>query len=559
MAYANCASRTDDAAMQDIAQIRENTTSSVFDRMLEFTNLSTLSFKKLCSDENRYAVSQLEESIEDLLKFLAIPAIKADESTNRKHSDSHGGNYERNEESTLVTRATAVQVLSPWSIKGVLQAETFKSSASSDDPVVLPESALKVERIYWKTLYTSLSYTLHSNNEEDCPWMTLSTMHKIVPIALKTAINENDDHAKDTFANLNAERGRLARELFCALVEKFYQPSFDVICDSLLPLLASPNLQNSGSAKTKAWLQLSSSVFRLLESRLAKANPKKSFQLLIRPDTFLHLATVLRHLQACKKAASETESDSKQYNDSQDGFRRLTSEGFFSLTHHIDGFRSLQLTIPKATNFESSKPDEKRDLDDKTSKGVTEFRCYQEGFLSLLRAFLVERHSKDDTEGIHQEQVVAVADFTTFLLDTFLLQTSKLQAQQQQQKQNVSRKNKAVSKIIQLQFRFVACAIGYYLDALQQSPNPALEDKPFQVAMYKNISLSIKLLLVHNVYRPSTHSIEEKDFLDLIAAGTVNSMLPQNRIVRNSIPNSILMLPSLSTERFSAFEILTVL
>ncbi|KAG7364194.1 Urb2/Npa2 family protein [Nitzschia inconspicua] len=544
--YGKLPSQTDDTDHSS-SQSTHESTITIFDRMLEFSNLSNQSFKKICSVENKMEAALLEESVEDLLIYLDI-----DESSKEVIKRQNQVNQERDAcrlvvGSSLVSRADALNLLLPWSVKGILQAETYRTNSFSDDSVLLQPSVTKIGHLFWKTLHATLTWKIRSSTNEDNSSLTLSTMHKIAPIALDTAIN--NDRGADT----NPDNVSLARESFCLLIDNLYQPSFDAVCDSLLPAIAKAKLQTV--AKTKNWLRVTKSILSLLLTRLGNANPKKSFQVLLRTDTFLHLALVFHHLQSCREIELNCKTESNLWDTVQTTYRSFIMEGFFSLSHHIDGFRSLQLVIPK-TMFEPINANEKGNLDTEDEKTTKVFRCYQEDLLSLLRASIVQRNVNGLEGAVNEDSVIAIVDFATVLVEAFLSQTSELQVQQQNQHQNITKKNKNVSKIVHLQFRFVANVIGYLLEALLQHP---AQNESLHVALYGAVAMILRLLLDFNVYRPSAKNIEEKDFLNAIAKGTVAAMMAERSVAETNVSNPNIVLPTLPTESPCTFKILTIL
>lgn len=526
--------------------------------MLEFSDVSTLSFKTIIATsqgKDTSAATKLQESVEDLLLYIRAADV-------RRHPSEHPNNETGDGpvDSHLVSPKTVVGELLSWSIRGILQVETYKI-ANTSSAILLQQTALKVENLHWKTMYAALRWTLHSSvaDNNDTPVVTLSTLHKIVPVTLKGALKYQDAMETDT-ASTDDDSGIpfFAREAFCFFVENMYKPAFDGVCDSLLPILskaAPPQTVDD----TKSWLKVTKALFYLLQSRLAHANPKKSFQLLIRPDIFIHISIIYQRLRSHSEENSSQSNDSREYLEPVERHcRAFILEGFFSLTHHIDGFRSLQLEIPKAKSL-YVKPSSASTSGKLASEG---FHCYQEGLLSLLRACILGGISESSAGKIvdDQECAVTISDFSVVLLDAFLLQTSKLQEQYQEQKLNDTKKKKLLSKISQIQFRVVVTVIGYHIEGLLREQTEIGDRiESFQLAQYKAIAGSLKLLLDYNIYRPSSNHREEHDFLRGVAQGIVAAMSPRTRDTPTDFADHSSILPLLQKDPVSAFHILEML
>lgn len=409
--------------------------------------------------------------------------------------------------SCLVTEADVVRLLIPWATKGILHHEKHSVDA-------------KLQYLHWSSLLQCLEFMrAEDKTDEKHPsargcqnatattnLLSLSTMHKLVPRALQVA-----DALEEP-----------AKKCYCLLVDYFYQPNFDVVCDSLLPLVLA-NKDVADDAPTS--LGIGCSTISLLRSRLEKANPKKSFQLLLRPDTFSTLARLYHVFQRSNDPNGQKE------------VKELIRCGLFSLEHHMDGFRSIQLYIPTSSTIEarvkridSLIPQQSESAVGLNSSTTSSFQCYQESLLTMLDHFLTPEgdtmyvEDKDSAQGDSNAMALTgsevVAELVPLLLEVFLEQTSEMQNQQHSLQQWSSKKHKTLQKLADLQFRFFACLSAYLLPSALSSRIVCDKQTTHRVLASKLAALheNMELLSKFNVYQPSMNNALEKDFLDHVAS-----------------------------------------
>jgi hypothetical protein len=450
---------------------------------------------------------------------------------------------------------------------------SLPSSTTTTAPVVSSES---LQFLHWKTFDRCLSFFFDrseerkeetgtgkgtpkstkrsGNNNNFNTILTLSTLHKIVPIALSLALEEEEEVETVTneISDPTTTVQNLANDCYCQLADNLYRPPFDVICDSLLPILtrdrstktSHPSLaandtkmmmvgeeDDDGKKKrnnnmiTTIWLRVAISTIRIMNSRIANANPKKSFQLLVRPKVFLDLAVVYYMLLQIEEGTSTTNKEQTEILKTL--FNALIRDGIFSLEHHMDGFRSLQLAVPV---FDTIGQKEKVEVDSAATTPATtpttksSFRGYQEGLLITLEGYLIVDDNSSKSSSIEAE---SISHITPLLLDIFLEQSSKVQ---QQTTKKSYKKTKVVDKLGHLQFRFFSCLTGNLLKGLLKSKNDFIQteiDVRLRVSLFAMIGKNLDLLLKYNVYQPSLGNSAEQSFLDRIGKETMKSMTAQ--------------------------------
>ena len=553
----------DDNQQQQQQEKGENEADLVFDKMLQFTELTsrrkTTTNDGTAIDDTDVKQRRMEEETETAVHHLLGYMMGPINSENKKNSIEQKN--KKAATTCFVLSEDIARLLLPWSVKCILQdaynnkkkSSLPSSSSSVTAPVVVSSESMKF--LYWKTFDRCLSFFFDrseekqeetgtgkgtpkstkqsGNNNNFNSILTLSTLHKIVPIALSLALEEEAEveTVTDEISFPTTTVQNLANDCYCQLADNLYRPPFDVICDSLLPILTRDRTGEGNDKKkrnsntvTTIWLRVTISTIRLMNSRIANANPKKSFQLLVRPKVFLDLAVVY-----C--ALLQREEDISRINKEQSEilkkiFNDLIRDGIFSLEHHMDGFRSLQLAVPV---FNTMGQKEKVEVDSAAATPATtlttkpSFRGYQEGLLTTLEGFLIVDNSTKSSS-INAESISHV---TPLLLDIFLEQSSKVQ---QQTTKKSYKKTKVVDKLGHLQFRFFSCLTGNLLKGLLKSKNDIIQtdiDVKLRVSLFAMIGRNLDLLLKYNVYQPSLGNSAEQSFLDKIGKETIEFMTAQ--------------------------------
>ena len=442
---------------------------------------------------------------------------------------------------TFVSVEDIARLLLPWSVKGILQ-HAYKKKSSAPSPPMSPT----LELLHWKTLSECLSFFLgctesrldsggallkDRTRNNSLNILTLSTMHKLVPVALQCSLQESDDSEDDANeSDLSSQRN--AHICFCCLVDHLYRPPFDVVCDTLLPILRRDCARTSDSRTSSLWVSVTISTLRLMNLRLANANPKKSFQLLIRRNVFLDLAAV--HLCASDSELSQGKNltSQKELQRLQNLIDDLIRSGLFGLEHHMDGFRSLQLDVLvfDRPSYNQKGIDEKG-ATTKSSSARFSFRGYQEGLFLLLEKILIPHDDKNESNTFDSNDAATVSCIVPLLLRLFLEQVSKMQKQQAVSRSH--KKNKATDKFGHLQFRFFACLSGYILRGLISSKDIVIRDQihdsTLRLSLFAMLGENLDLLLKHNIYQPSLGYDKERLFLENIGKEIIQSIITQEK------------------------------
>jgi len=523
----------------------------VFDDVLQFmeianktksghgmTNIDVTDTK--IEEKNKILV---EKMVQSLLTHMLSESYRTYENSSNEQSDRRVATRPN----IFVSAEDIARLLLPWSVKGILQNAYKKKSSSPPSPSV-SSSSKSLELLYWKTLEECMCFFFGRSEEQrdrgatssknrtrnnSLNILTLGTMHKIVPIALRFSLKESDVFKIDT--NKNAvpivtlqER---AKACFCLLVDHLYRPPFDVVCDTLLPILMRDCSKTSDSRTTTIWSSVTISTLRLMNLRLTDANPKKSFQLLVRPKVFLDLAIVHHCISSFSQLQAIDITFQKEHLQSlQSLFKDLICNGIFSLEHHMDGFRSLQLDVPAfGITVQKQKRGNEKAATPTSSSAKSSFRGYQEGLFCTLEGFLIPCEEDDDANKFSSKEAAIVSCILPLFLNVFLEQVSKMQKQQATSKSH--KKSKATDKLGHLQFRFFSCLSGYLLKGLITSTDAVIRtkmhDSRLRLSFFAMLGKNLDLLMSHNIYQPSLGNNVERSFLDKIGKETIKSMTAQ--------------------------------
>ncbi len=504
-------------------------------------------------DEKRGDSSQVDHVLDDMLRFMELSkkrnlghdSITVDDGDAKDREEQNQKLFEEIVESllaymngsneptdqrasklgVLVSGEDVARLLLPWSIKGILHISHKKK----------PSAPRSLELLYWKTLNECLGFFLgRIENQEDGASskdrnrnnsfniLTLSTMHKLVPVALGYSLQESCDvsdmdTSEDERSTVSLQE--IARTCFCRLVDHLYRPPFDVICDTLLPILTRDSVRASDSRRA-IWVGVTTSTIQLMNLRIASANPKKSFQLLIRRNVFLDLAIVNLCISHSKhfEGNDTTSSQIENIQLLQSLFSDFIRNGLFSLEHHMDGYRSLQLAIP-GMQIDVAETVAKSTA----SNAKASFRGYQEGLFQVVENFLIPSDSSCKTGEFSSKDAMTVSCVLPLLLNLFLQQVSNMQKQKVASKTH--KKNKVSDKLGQLQFRFFACLTGYIVKGLISFKGAVTNfDSGLRLSFFAILGENLDLLLTHNIYQPSLGNNAERAFLDQIGKEIIQSI-----------------------------------
>jgi hypothetical protein len=555
-----------------------NQVDHVFDDMLQFMELSKktkpghpmitddVADTKTGQEENEILIERVVQSLlTHMRKFdrTSVNSSKCNEQSSDRMAVTAAAAATTTTLNVFVSAESIARLLLPWSVKGISQNSFKKKSLSSSEPpspVVVSPFSKSLELLYWKTLDECLCFFLDRSEKEQVRGgkaskdrtrknslnlLTLSTMHKLVPVALRFALQQNDVAEEKTNKNAVSEGTvqKVAKTCYCRLVDHLYRPPFDVVCDNLLPILTRDYVKSSDSKLTTIWLSVTISTLQLMNLRLTNANPKKSFQLLVRPNVFLDLAVVHRSASTFKQSQAADIASLKEHLQSlQSIFKDLTRNAIFSLEHHMDGFRSLQLAI---SAFEKASQNQKGDNEkvaiSTSSSAKSSFRGYQEGLFNTLKGFLIpcDKDKDDDDDVVFSfKDAATISSMLPLFLDIFLEQVSKMQKQQTASSKS-HKKSKATDKLGHLQFRFFSCLSGYLLKGLILSKGDVvrmqMQDSRLRLSFFEMLGKNLDLLMRYNIYQPSLGNNMERSFLEKIGKETIQSMTAQGEEIGSKI------------------------
>ena len=432
-----------------------------FDSFLSFMKLS-----KLKGDEN--ITSQMDEVVNELLSTLDTSSSSSSSSSSSETKQGNAG---------IISTLDVVSLLLPWAIKNILR--------SQNDP--------NESKTQWRTLEHCLKYLI-LKSESTLDYLTsnnvlpLGTLNKLVPMAGKVAFHRGV--GLDTLSET-------AGNCYCLLVDHFYSAPFDVVCDSLLTMVG---LIKSGDQTLQSMVL---STLRLLCARIKKANAKKSFQLLVKPDIFHTL--------------SEIYAQSEKWSESPHPLvKELLVHGLFDLDHHIDGFRSIKMVIPSIQIEQTTEVDTEVENNVEAPK-KSDFHCYQEDLLALIQGEL-STTTKDGTASKKAEES-SVIQLLPLLLESFIEQSLSLR-QQIRDKASTNKKKASGNKIMNLQFQFFAFIAGFLMKLFNSSHTheEASRDQ-IRIKVLVTLEKSLMLLLKYDIYLPSNEDNNNDHFSFLCNLG----------------------------------------
>eukprot|EP00980_Cylindrotheca_fusiformis_P006529 scaffold1384_cov116-Cylindrotheca_fusiformis.AAC.7 len=387
-----------------------------------------------------------------------------------------GLNSEENQQSkrTLLSASDIVAVLLPWATKSILHSSMDLSDSETQ----------------WFALERCLQHMIESSKKTgssfDSSMLTLSVLHKLVPLAGNLAFEKRSLRAPAIVKS--------AAKCYCLLVDEFYLAApFDVVCDSLLRILAEDGKVKSIPPEDQELQIVVVSSLRLLLRRLKQANPKKSFQQLTKRSVFAILAGIIQQQEGWVE-------------DPLPIIKDLLLHGLFDLKNHMEGFRSIKMEIPTINKM----PD-KMDVDKEEEDGNNKpsFHCYQEGLFSMLDNLFSSKHGKVTNEASSTIQLLPL------LLEAFIEQTFALQKQIGDYTSSRKRASDGV-KIMQLQFRFFAFLSACLFRIVHSVDD---EGNDLRVTVFSAIETNLNLVLKHDVYLPTNEDKEELHFNFLLHLG----------------------------------------
>ena len=370
----------------------------------------------------------------------------------------------------LISAGDIANLLLPWAIKLLWRA---------------PSESSKVE-LLWKILHecTALSLEYQQKGcssaiaQELVGHFSLSNLHKLVPLAWAVASKEEASEGDGLTTK------ELAASCYRSWVEHFYRPSFDSVCQSLVPLLGDAarwSLKRDTLKDHSVNLQdgMSTVTLLLLLTSLKRANPKKAFTTLIQPRIMSTLSDVY--------AAPAKDIDARQ-----NMVRQLIDDGIFHLEHHMDGFRSIQLKIPSLEDLVQNIGGEILDKkEDQTSPAKKSFQCYQQGLMTMIQNVFAAS-STDHT------QVDAIARIVPLLFESFIRASDGINRLKGKAEESAGKKKVTANKVGQLQMAFFA-------NVTEPVLRYTCNNRPrTTAALCDCIDQCMNLLLKYDIYLPSS-------------------------------------------------------
>jgi hypothetical protein len=422
--------------------------------------------------------SQLPEHVKELLAFL-------EQDKQQLASEvQHHPPVQR-----LISSTDVATLLLPWAIKSLLHSQALE------------------KELEWETLQVCLDLLLSSDSMDIGKILTQSTLNKLVPLAGQIAVRK-----------IHSSLSSITANCYCLLVDRLYRPTFDLICNSLLPLLA----MTTNTMDAQVGQAVVPSTLRLLRTMQTKANPKNSFNILVKPQVLL--------------ALSDVYNDDSTMQEAKELVQEILFDGLFSQEHHLDGFKSLKLEIPvleKDPDAALTPADDTMDVDEAANpeKSDPKFRIYQSRLFENLALALTD----DETS---PERVVAATKTVSLLLQGFLEKTSSME---QSKRDKGGQKRHAKDNHGHFQFRFFASLTAPLVRKLL----PSVETNDFvRAAALASIHQCLALVLKHDVYLPSNEDADNKHFDFLEGIGTVT--LKQETETRAELAESLLVLEALA-------------
>jgi hypothetical protein len=433
-----------------------------------------LAFMELVKQADKH--SQLREHVKELLAFLE------QEKQQLVSEDQHHPPVQR-----LISSTDVATLLLPWAIKSLLHSLALE------------------KELEWETLQVCLDLLLLSDSMDIGKILTQSTLNKLVPLAGQIAVRKIHSNLSSITANC-----------YCLLVDRLYRPTFDLLCNSLLPLLAMTT--NTMDVQVQAIVP---STLRLLRTMQAKANPKNSFQILVKPQVLL--------------ALSDVYNDDGILQDAKELIQEILFDGLFSQEHHLDGFKSLKLEIPVFENNPDAAPagaDDAMPVDEVAipEKSDPKFRIYQSRLFENLALALTDETSP--------ERVAAATKTVPLLLQGFLEQTLSME----RRRDKGGKKRQSKDNLGHFQFRFFASLT----EPLVRKLLPSIETNEFvRATALASIHQCLALVLKYDVYLPSNEDADNKYFEFLEGIGTVT--LKQETEAHAELAESLLVLEALAS------------
>jgi len=386
------------------------------------------------------------------------------------------------------------------------------------------------------------------------------------------------------------------------IMSEWYRPTMDHVCTTLVPLIddliALSSLSNDNQKLQQQEEELKPSVLHLVQPTLQYhqvimvevtlqllktlqqqgiANPKKIFGLFSSPQVLSCLARFLQirllsslestieinsGMQCDALITKDKKDDSAILNDITndttasssifvipDLIQHVLWRGLFHSQLHIDGFRTMNMTVPTRRQED--------DMEIEGSKkggregGGKSHRCYQQNLLHVLESLIKNKDVKDmvnnsqitksKTDNLYTIQLVPL------LIEGFLQKMSEWGENQKNSSVVVKKSNKKkttlshIDSVAQVQFRFCLCIlhpmierVGDFvqlqtIDAMAQISLNEKKDANIFLSLLRSIRQSLSLLLKYDAYLPSHNDSGDRHIGYLTMVGeTVLSLIEGN-------------------------------
>ena len=495
---------------------------------------------------------------------IEFPTKNATTTEKKRRKTNHG----------LLSNSNLVSILLPWAVKRILY--------------VYHQTIDNFNELPWKALHVCLdcpSTFSDSMNATTAKVLSTSVLHKLLPISINVwALSAGEAKSSDNRSS-KTSCGILAGKCYCSLVDYLYRPPFDTLCDTLLPLVAN-SASRLGVVKTddhdnddETELPSSSLVGNIListlnvfKTTLQKANPKKSFQLMVTPKVFGSLSKI--------KELAASASNGSIFDKCVELVRAVILEGIFSLEYHLDGFRSMQYDydiLDDASTLidDGNKYDDNMKIDDdktnsNTNKKKFDFKgivhgdtkkmfdhshCYQEGLMRMVDQLFDNQSSStgsQDDGGTQNSDATTTASMIKaipLLLDSFIHQSTMLQ---EQLRVKPGKSNKKSSyKISQIKFRFFTRITFPLLRYLQECDTVLNDDdasKTNKEEILECVWQNLEIVLRYDVYHPTNTEQSENDLaiLTSLMNFVLKTMTGSDKVDQNEWKQVIKILTTLA-------------
>lgn len=374
---------------------------------------------------------------------------------------------------SLLSRSDIATMLLQWAVKKLVFVSTNSKANNSKESLLM----------YWKTLKVCLVVLTARNEAGGCAInLSQSMLNKLVPFAARTALAERQDTDAAT--------------CYAVLLEESYRPTMDSACHSLLPLVDDLVTKNASKLDdgsrfmlaTSSHLTILESTVKLLQRLQGTCNPKKMFQLLAEPR-------VLSSLARWRLAAVATDGG-EETSSIEATVRELLEQGLFAPSHHIDGFRSMVVSVPVLNqSVDDGKPEANKHDDASKKKS---FHCYQETLLQSVTSLIgVDSSNTDNPSSPSNDSIVPTALLVPGLVNGLI---EMFASWQRDSLAKMQMKKKGGRDLAPVQFRLWT---NFVHPLIQRIRTKDCADEESSTMLLRSLRESLSLVLKHNLYLQS--------------------------------------------------------